>query len=64
MCVGRGLDSQVPSTSTNNNTTHLYNHHTIAGGAEDLLRSTTQHAKRGGDSDKEPGDLQPLPPSL
>ena len=40
-CVGRGLDSQAPSTS--NKTTHLHNHHTIAGGAEDLLHiSVTQ----------------------
>ena len=50
MCVERGLDSQVPSTSTNNKTTHLYNHHTIASDAEDLLLSgaTRQGATPGG----------------
>ena len=64
MCVGRGLVSQVPSTSTHNNTTHMLNHHTIASSAEDLLLSgvTRQGAKRGGAGNKEPGDLQPLPP--
>ena len=66
MCVGRGLDSQVFSTSTLNNTTHLLNHYAITNGAEDLLFSgvTRQGAKRGGAGNKEPGDLQPLPPSL
>ena len=65
MCVGRGLDSQVPSTSTLN-TTHLLNHLTAASGAADQLLSgaTRQGARRGGTGSKEPGHLQPLPPSL
>ena len=56
MCGVRGLDSQVPSTSTLNNTTHLLNHHTIAGSTEDLLLSgvTRQGARRGGTGNKEP----------
>ena len=64
MCVERGLDGQVPSTSTLNNTTHLLNLHTIASGAEDLLLNgvTRQGARRGGAVNKGPGDLQPLPP--
>ena len=46
-CVGRGLDSQAPSTS--NKTTHLHNHHTIAGGVENLLhRSVTKQGARSG----------------
>ena len=63
---GKGLDSQVPSTNTLNIITHLHNHHTIASGAKDLLLSgaTRQGARRGGACNKEPGDLQPLPPSL
>ena len=65
-CTGRGLDSQVPSTSPLNITTHLPNHHTIASSAEDMLLSgaTREGARRGGAGNKEPGDLQPLPPSL
>ena len=63
-CVGRGLDSQAPSTS--NKTIHLHNHHTIAGGIEDLLhRSVTQQgARSGGASNKEPGDMQLLQPRV
>ena len=64
--MGRGLDSQVPSTSTLNNTTHLLNHHTAASFAADQLLSgaTWQGVRSGGTGNKEPGDLQPLPPSL
>ena len=65
MCVGRGLDSQVPSTSTLN-TTHPLNHLTAASGAADqLLRGgTRQGARRGQPGSKRPGHLQPLTPSL
>ena len=65
MCVGRGLDSQVPSTGTLN-TTHLPNHLTAASGAADQLLSgaTRQGARRGGTGSKGPGHLQPLTPSL
>ena len=64
--MGRGLDSQIPNTSTLNITTHLLNLHTAASGAADQLLSgaTRQGARRGGTGSKEPGDLQPLPPSL
>ena len=64
--MGRGLSSQAPSTSTLNTNTLLLNHLTFAGGAADLLMSgtTRQGARRGGTGNKEPGDLQPLPPSL
>ena len=63
MCVGRGLDSQVPSTSTLN-TTHLPNHLTAASGAADQLLSgaTRQGARRGGPGSKRPGHLPPYPP--
>ena len=66
VCVGRGSDSQAPSTSTLYTTTHLLNHLTFAGGAADLLLSsaTRQGTRRGGTCNKEPEDLQPLPPSL
>ena len=56
MCVGRGLDSQVPSTSTLN-TPHLPNHLTAASGAADQLLSgaTRQGAGRSGTGSKRPG---------
>ena len=65
MCVGRGLDSQVPSTSTLN-TPHLPNHLTAASGAADQLLSgaTRQGAPRGGTGSKRPEHLQPRTPSL
>ena len=65
MCEGRGLDSQVPSTSTLN-TPHLPNHLTAASGAADQLLSgaTRQGARRGGTGSKRPGHLQPRTPSL
>ena len=64
--MGRGLDSQVPSTSTLNITTNLLNHLTAASGAADQLLSgaTRQGARRGGTGSKGPGHLQPLTPSL
>ena len=63
MCVGRGLDSPVPSTSTLN-TTHLLNHLTAASGAAVQLLSgaTRQGARRGGPGSKRPGHLPPYPP--
>ena len=64
--MGRGLDSQVPSTSILNTTTNLLNHLTTASGAADQLLSgaTRQGARRGGTGSKRPGHLQPLMPSL
>ena len=66
MCVGRGLDSQVPSTSTLNITTNLLNHLTAASGTTDqpLSGPTRQGARRGGTGSKRPGHLQPRTPSL
>ena len=62
--MGRGLDSQVPSTSTLNITTNLLNHLTAASGDADQLLSgaTRQGARRGGTDSKGPGHLQPLTP--
>ena len=59
--MGRDLDSQAPNIIT-----LLLNHLTAASGAADQLLSgaTRQGARRGGTGSKEPGNLQPLPPSL
>ena len=58
MCVGRGLDSQVPSIIT-----LLLNLNTAA--ADQLLSGATrQGARRGGTGSKGTGHLQPLTPSL
>ena len=61
----RDLDSQVPSTSTLNNPTHLLNLHSIASSAMDLFLNGVmrQDVRCGVTGNKEPGDLQPLPPS-
>ena len=64
MCVGRGLDSQAPSSSTLNTTTHLLNHLTFAGGAADLLLSgtTRQGARREALWNRQQGARRPAAP--